>query len=382
MIFRLGAKRLKPQERTLGVKSAGNNTENSSGKGITPRWLQSNLLKWFDQYGRKDLPWKKPVDPYRIWLSEVMLQQTQVSSVIDYFNKFTKAFPSIDKLAQAPLEKVLALWAGLGYYARARNLHRTAQIIHQEFANHVPQTVEALMDLPGIGRSTAGAILAQSFNLPTPILDGNVKRVLCRLHRIEGYPDQKSIQVGLWQLAEKYTPKNRAADYTQAIMDLGATCCTRKAPLCERCPLQKKCLSFLYQEQDMYPHKKPSKTIPTRHLYMLCLFNKRGEILLEERPQKGIWGGLFSLPEFSQSDKMHAYLHEHFAEKKSTLKSLPPFKHTFTHFHLKITPFQMTVKAPKTALPPNKRWQKQQELSKIGLPAPIKKLLSTLPEEE
>lgn len=341
---------------------------------ITPRWLESNLLKWFDKHGRKDLPWKKPLDPYRIWLSEIMLQQTQVSTVLSYFDKFIAKFPHVSKLANASLEEVLALWAGLGYYARARNLHKTAQIVHHQFKNHFPKTLEALMDLPGIGRSTAGALLAQSFNMSVPILDGNVKRVLCRLHCIEGYPEDKNVQAQLWELSKQYTSKSRAADYTQAIMDLGATCCIRSKPLCHSCPLQNRCQAYLKNLTSAFPEKKQNKRIPTRHLYMLCIINKQNEILLEERPPKGIWGGLFSLPEFQQKEGLHAFLKDNFATQKAPLLPLPPLKHTFTHFHLEITPFLARVENKKT-FKDNKRWQLLKERSKIGLPAPIQKIL-------
>jgi A/G-specific adenine glycosylase len=232
------------------------------------------------------------------------------------------------------------------------------------------------MDLPGIGRTTAGAILAQSFNMPVPILDGNVKRVLCRVHCIEGYPEDRKVQTQLWKISHQYTSKKRAADYTQAIMDLGATCCLRSKPLCQSCPLQTKCQAYLKNQIDAFPEKKQSKKIPTRHLYMLCVLNKEGNILLEERPLKGIWGGLFSLPEFEEKEGLHAFLKDSFALKKASLTALPPFKHTFTHFHLEITPY-LTVINHKKATFDNKRWQPLKELTKIGLPAPIQKILRT-----
>lgn len=340
---------------------------------ISARWLQQRLLRWYHTHGRKTLPWKKPLSPYRVWISEIMLQQTQVSTVTGYFKQFIRAFPTVEKLAQAPLEAVLSHWAGLGYYARARNIHKTAKIIQQDYANQLPACLETLTSFPGIGRSTAGAILSMGFNLSAPILDGNVKRVLCRLHCVEGPPDDRAVQTTLWQLAEHYTPKQNAADFTQAIMDLGATCCTKANPSCQLCPLQTKCEAFSRGEQLDYPHKKASKKIPHRETHLLYV-STQNEILLQQRPQKGIWGGLYSLPEFGDTEEIQQFL-ENILKTKRGIKPLTPVKHTFTHFHLLLKPYALTLAKTTTLDHLALHWIKKSALAKIGLPAPIKKLL-------
>lgn len=302
-------------------------------------WFHQQVLTWYDQQGRHTLPWKKSINAYRVWVSEIMLQQTQVSTVIPYFKRFMKAFPNVKALAEAPLDNVLHLWAGLGYYARGRNLHKTAQIIQEQYQGKFPSTVERLMELPGIGRSTAGAIVAQAFNLHAPICDGNVKRVLSRLHCIGGWPGQKDVEAILWELANHYTPFERVADYTQAMMDIGATLCTRSKPNCAQCPLKTGCQAYAENKQLLYPQKKPQKTLPSRQVFMLCLLKSNKEILLHQRPQKGIWGGLWSLPEFENKKMLEAFIKNHFGLKNLSLKPLPEIQHTFTHFHLSIAPW-------------------------------------------
>jgi len=337
----------------------------------TPHWFQKQLLLWYQKHGRHDLPWKSPLSPYRVWIAEIMLQQTQVATVIAYFNRFMRTFPTLDILAKAPLDKILAHWAGLGYYARARNVHKTAQLISKQ--KQFPNQLAKLMALPGIGRSTAGAILSQGFNLRAPILDGNVRRVLCRFHKIEGWPGQKTIQDSLWQLAERYTPQKRVADYTQAIMDLGATCCTRAAPKCQSCPLQKNCQAYHFKVTHLYPKPKPKVALATRHLYLLCIFNKK-KILLKKRPLKGIWGGLFSLPEFSSlkaaKDFADTFMPQPLWQKH------PPVKHSLTHFHLMLEPLVIHLSQPCSLK--DQIWASQSTLKTLGLPAPIKKLLANL----
>lgn len=342
---------------------------------MNPNWFVQRLLKWHALHGRHHLPWKKPRSAYRVWLSEIMLQQTQVTTVIPYFQRFIKAFPSVKKLAQAPLDEVLRHWSGLGYYARARHLHQTAQILLEHYQGRFPHQLDLLLNLPGIGRSTAGAILAQAFDMRAPILDGNVKRVLCRFHCLEGWPQERVTQQKLWQLAELYTPSKQVADYTQAIMDLGATCCTRQ-PNCSICPLQKRCLAFIRQQQKDYPKPKPKKVLPHRHLLMLLILNNKGNILLQRRALKGIWAGLWSLPEFTSVLSLKQFLQTTFQLSAFELKSLPHVKHTFTHFHLQIKPQLLQLTQAADHLDPNFAWV--DGVQNKGLPAPIKKIIQTL----
>lgn len=338
-------------------------------------WFHQQVLAWYDQQGRHTLPWKKTINAYRVWVSEIMLQQTQVSTVIPYFKRFMKTFPNVKTLAKAPLDDVLHLWAGLGYYARGRNLHKTAQMIHEQYQDKFPSTVEALMELPGIGRSTAGAIVAQAFNLRAPICDGNVKRVLSRLHCIGGWPGQKEVEAILWELASHYTPFERVADYTQAMMDIGATLCTRSSPNCPACPLQERCQAYAEDKQHIYPQKKPQKTLPFRQTLMLCLLNKNKEILLQQRPQKGIWGGLWSLPQFDDKETLTAFIQQHFGLKRLMLSPLVEIQHTFTHFHLTITPWQGKISKSTALQTEDLHWVNAKALKKLGFPAPVKKLL-------
>lgn len=339
-------------------------------------WFHQQVLSWYDQQGRHMLPWKKSINAYRVWVSEIMLQQTQVSTVIPYFKRFIKAFPHVKALAQAPLDEVLHLWAGLGYYARGRNLHKTAQIIQEKYQGKFPDTVELLMELPGIGRSTAGAIVAQAFNLHAPICDGNVKRVLSRLHCISGWPGQKEVEAILWELANHYTPFQRVADYTQAMMDIGATLCTRSQPNCSQCPLTLHCKAYAENKQPIYPQKKPQKTLPSRKIMMLCLLNVNKKILLQQRPQKGIWGGLWSLPEFEDKKTLKTFIKQYGDLNNLSLKPLPEIQHTFTHFHLTITPWQAKIIPSRASIQiENLHWIDAKTLKKLGIPAPVKKLL-------
>jgi A/G-specific adenine glycosylase len=255
------------------------------------------LLAWFDVHGRKDLPWQIDPAPYRVWVSEIMLQQTQVITVIPYYSRFIAHFPHVRALSSATLDEVLYLWSGLGYYARARNLHRAARIVCEQFGGELPTDAEQLQSLPGIGRSTAGAILALSLGRRHAILDGNVKRVLTRVHAIDQWPGASHAQRRLWRLAEAATPNHRVADYTQAIMDLGATLCTRARPGCERCPLNDRCRAYASGQPTAYPRPRPRRPRAARRIRTLLLFNETGEILLERRSRDGIWGGLWSLPE-------------------------------------------------------------------------------------
>ena len=336
---------------------------------------QKSILTWFDQNGRKDLPWQQDISPYRVWLSETMLQQTQVTSVIPYFNAFIKQFPTIECLAKAPLDEVLHRWSGLGYYARARNLHKTARIIVEQ--EYFPDTLEKLLDLPGIGLSTAGAILSIAFKKSHPILDGNVKRVLTRFKGVSGWPGNSQISKQLWAISADLTPLDRVADYTQAIMDLGATICTRSKPACNDCPLNSHCKAKMTNTVSLLPTPKASKTLPIKQLFFLLLSNNNHEILLKKRPLSGIWGGLWSLPEFTKIESIYEW-----CLKANTLivisKTLPPQRHTFSHYHLDYTtvliqtdnPINFVMEADQTV------WYNTEQIKNLGLPAPIKLLLN------
>ena len=253
------------------------------------------VLSWFKSNGRKNLPWQVEATSYKVWVSEIMLQQTQVVTVIPYFERFMKRFPDVHTLADATLDDVLHHWTGLGYYARARNLHKSAKIITSKYQGSLPLSFDEIITLPGIGRSTAGAILSLSHSKRFPILDGNVKRVLTRYHGIKGWPGKKKVENKLWEIAELHTPKKSIKQYTQAIMDLGATVCTRRNPDCDLCPLMLSCFAKEKNKQHNFPEKKPRAAIPERDTIFAILENDCGEILLEQRPLNGIWGGLWSV---------------------------------------------------------------------------------------
>lgn len=341
--------------------------------------FQKSILRWFDQHGRKNLPWQQNKTPYRVWLSEIMLQQTQVTTVIPYFMRFIAAFPDIVSLANAKEDEVLHHWTGLGYYTRARNLHRTAKIILVNFEGKFPNKIDELQNLPGIGRSTAGAILSLAFEKKSAILDGNVKRVLTRFHGITEWPGEKKIVDSLWRIAEKYTPQKRVADYTQAMMDLGATLCIRGTPHCEQCPLQKNCRSKKLGIEKSLPQKRPAKKLPIRKKIFLIL-KKDHCILLEKNPPTGIWGGLWCfpiLPEETSTQEIKKFCRERFQIeiKKITFDNV--FRHTFSHFHLDIIPALISIeKNTSRVMEKDKQtWYNLKTLPNKGLPAPVKKLL-------
>ena len=305
--------------------------------------LAAALLPWFRQHGRHDLPWQQDASPYRVWVSEIMLQQTQVKTVIPYFIRFVERFPDAGALADAPLDRVLHLWTGLGYYARARNMHRAAQVIARDFAGRLPDDLNALVALPGIGRSTAGAIMTLGHGRRAPILDGNVKRVLARFYGIYGWPGHREVEKRLWELAGRETPQRETAAYTQAIMDLGATVCTRSGPRCADCPLASGCHAFRYGEQQLLPTGRTKTSLPVRRIFFAVLENEQGEILLEKRPPAGIWGGLWSFPEYSSDTELVDWIKTRAVLVSEALTTLPQIRHSFSHFHLDITPVKAVI---------------------------------------
>lgn len=334
------------------------------------------LLKWAKQSGRNDLPWQKNISPYRVWLSEIMLQQTQVNTVIPYFEKFIFRYPSIETLANSSLEEIFQLWSGLGYYARARNLHKTAHLIWHEYAGNFPNTLEELVKLPGIGRSTAGAILSIAFKISTPILDGNVKRVLARFYSVYGAINHAKTIDTLWDLATQNTPEKNGDQYTQAIMDLGATICIRKKPKCDVCPISNNCRAFLNGTVHEFPQKIEKSRLPSKEKIFLVLTDQNNQILLERRPLQGIWGGLWSLPECNTDDEIKLFCQ---TNNLIILKSSQgtPFKHTFSHFYLNILPTYVEIKRQyQVRENANFRWCSLDKAIEIGLATPIKKLLS------
>jgi A/G-specific adenine glycosylase len=345
--------------------------------------LATRLLRWFDQHGRKDLPWQQALDDgrrdaYRVWLSEVMLQQTQVATVIGYFERFIGALPTLRDLADADEDTVLALWSGLGYYRRARFLHRAAQLCVEQHGGELPRDFDALHALPGIGRSTAGAILAQAHGLRFAILDGNVKRVLARYHGIHGHPGESAVEKQLWLHAETHTPTSRVADYTQAIMDLGATLCVRSRPRCEDCPLAGDCTAYRDGLTALLPSRKPGKSIPTRATVMLILRDAEGRVLLERRGPQGVWSGLWSLPEAADPNTAWRTAQQH--AQIDDAQTLAPFTHVFSHYRLDIEPllFDRATAHRGIADNPQLRWCSSAELAALGLPAPVRTLLQTI----
>jgi A/G-specific adenine glycosylase len=339
------------------------------------------LLAWFEREGRRDLPWQHPQTAYRVWVSEIMLQQTQVAAVIPYFERFVARFPSIAALAAAPLDDVLACWAGLGYYARARNLHRAAGIVVSRHGAALPPSFDDVAALPGIGRSTAGAILAQAFGLRHPILDGNAKRVLARYHAVRGWPGEREVERRLWALAELHTPAERVADYTQAIMDLGATLCTRRRPACTVCPLAESCRACRLGIQERLPAPRPKRERPRRRRVMLVVRDLDGRVLLERRPERGIWGGLYSLPELEDGDAARAWCERRLGASPAGERVLPEVAHAFTHFDLAIEPRLVSLAGGCRAIMDSENlvWYNAAARTRVGIAAPIRSLLETLP---
>jgi len=339
----------------------------------------NRLLHWYDQQGRKTLPWRIAITPYKTWVSEIMLQQTQVATVIDYFNRFLARFPDVFSLAKAPLDDVLALWSGLGYYAHARYLHQTAQIIADYHKGEFPSEISALTKLPGIGLSTAGAIVSIAYNQPAAILDGNVKRVLCRYFAITESPKLSKTQKILWQHANTLLPTQRCNDYTQAQMDLGATLCTRNKPLCSICPIQNQCQAYQQNLTADIPVKIQKAKLPSKRTYMLILRHHQ-DIILTKRPNLGIWGGLWSLPECQTIDALSDYLADKFQVELVRQHCLPSFRHTFSHYHLDISPVIVTIK-PLPGFVVGEDVTMLTSISNslnLGLPKPVRSLIQQL----
>lgn len=338
------------------------------------------VLSWFDAHGRHDLPWQHPRSPYRVWLSEVMLQQTQVATVIPYFARFLARFPDVASLAAAPLDDVLALWAGLGYYARARNLHRCAQTVVSEHGGEFPREFAAIAALPGIGRSTAGAILAQAHGQRLAILDGNVRRVLARHAAIGGWPGLPAVQKKLWTEAEHHLPHARLADYTQALMDLGASVCTARKPKCLLCPINSDCAARQAGTIVQYPGAKPKRARPQRSAQLLLIYDLEGRLLLERRPPTGIWGALWCPPLLADSDPLLADWLRAQNLHSDAPETLTIITHSFTHFDLELRPTRLRARASTTAIGELRwHWISADKLADLGLPAPIRKMIDSLP---
>jgi A/G-specific adenine glycosylase len=339
------------------------------------------IIRWQKRDGRHDLPWQNTRDPYRIWVSEIMLQQTQVSAVIEYYARFMTRFPTLQSLAATPIDDVMPYWAGLGYYARARNLHKAAVHVQTEFNGEFPTDFDAVWSLPGIGRSTAAAICAFAYGQPRPILDGNVKRVFARYFGVAGDIRAKAVEDEMWLIAEREKPVNNIEAYIQGQMDLGATLCARGAPKCLLCPLQDSCAAHLEGRTDELPMRAIKKTIPHRTTKMLVMVNAN-EVYIERRPPTGIWGGLFSLPEIAIDDDAADFINAKFSIAHTFIKStqpLPTIEHGFTHYSLTIYPIKIAIsKRALQASEPGSMWLDLDDIKTAALPAPVKKILLAL----
>lgn len=340
------------------------------------------LLRWYDRHGRHDLPWQRPRTPYRVWISEVMLQQTQVATVIPYFERFVAALPDVRALAAAPEDRVLALWSGLGYYRRARYLHAAAQRCVALHDGELPRDSGSLAALPGIGRSTAGAILALAHGQRHAILDGNVKRVLSRYHGVGGWPGERAIESALWSNAETHTPEARIADYTQAIMDLGATVCTRANPRCGLCPQARDCIAHRDGTTAVVPAARPARVLPDKRTFFVVLRDRRGRVLLQRRPPQGVWPGLWSLPEAADERGARELASRLADPDRGAAIALPEILHVFTHFRLHASPIAWHGVRARSAVADDSatRWYSRAEMADLGVPAPVRKVLMQWPE--
>ncbi len=334
------------------------------------------LIAWQCTHGRHDLPWQS-ADAYRVWLSEIMLQQTQVATVIPYYQRFTASFPTIAALAAATEEQVLAHWSGLGYYARGRNLHRTARIIAEKYHGEFPREFDDIIELPGIGRSTAAAICALAYHERRAILDGNVKRVLARYCGIAGWAGDKKVETQFWQQAEALLPQHDIAAYIQAQMDLGATLCTRSKPKCGECPVRSDCVAYQSGRVSELPTSRPRKAVPERHAIFLLLIHGN-DILLEKRPGSGIWGGLWCPPQFDDEDAARDWFLRNGMSASDGVR-LATFTHTFTHFKLHITPLKIQLaRKPVRAAQPGSVWLDVEEALRAAIPTPVRSILNKL----
>jgi A/G-specific adenine glycosylase len=350
----------------------------------SPEQFAQALIAWQASHGRHDLPWQQERTPYRVWVSEIMLQQTQVATVIDYFERFMARFPDPAHLAAASIDEVLHLWTGLGYYARGRNLHRAAMRIREEFGGEFPTRFEDVESLPGIGRSTAGAILALSQGQRFAIMDGNVRRVLSRWFGIDGDPTERATTNLLWRRAEECTPQRQVDIYTQAIMDMGATLCTRRNPLCMHCPVADQCVARVTGRQHELPAAKPKRAQRRiRHTHMVLAQRADGSVFLRQRPPAGIWGGLWAAPVFDSEAEALGFAAENVGGEPLELAAI---EHTFTHFDLTITPWLVRCSGAVPGISavmdaPDGLWYNAREPASVGLPAPMKSLLERIDKE-
>ncbi|MYE47880.1 MAG: A/G-specific adenine glycosylase [Gammaproteobacteria bacterium] len=343
-----------------------------------PRMIAPQLLAWWDKHGRKHLPWQKNRTPYRIWVSEIMLQQTRVETVMPYFERFMASFPDVQALAAAHDDDVLAIWAGLGYYTRAHNLLKAARIAVAQHGGDVPSDFDSLVALPGIGRSTAGAILALAHGQRGAILDGNARRVLARVHAVEGWPGKSAVSTTLWNLAEANTPSKRVRDYTQAIMDLGATVCLRRNPRCDACPLAETCRARKHGLIAEIPASKPRANRPLKCSSMLVVQRPDGAVLLHRRPPTGIWAGLWSLPTLDDGESAGDWCGRVLGCSPQGHAELEPVRHGFSHFELEIRPIHLPVSTSPARVREDDQWRWHDGVQELGMPAPIRRLVESL----
>ncbi len=353
--------------------------------GATPvDRFADRVLAWQAAHGRHDLPWQNPRTPYRVWISEVMLQQTQVATVIPYFERFVAALPDPATLAGSDDDTLHALWSGLGYYRRARHLQRAARIVRDVHGGTLPDDLDALVALPGIGRSTAGAILSLGHDIPAPLLDGNVRRVFCRHFAVPGWPGLARVERQLWRLAERHLPRTDAAAYSQGLMDLGALVCTPRRPDCPACPLADGCLARLQGLIERLPEPRPRRVNPHRQTRMLLLLDAEGRLRLDRRPGQGVWSGLFAPPECAHDGDPEAWCREHGLVTRGRAETWPEVRHAFSHYRLDISPVVVPVAPDPTRVKeePEGNWYKPTQALDLGLPAPVRRLVERLAQRE
>ena len=341
--------------------------------------FSKRLIKWHKKSGRKDLPWQINKTPYKVWISEIMLQQTQVNTAIPYFNRFIERFPDIESLAVSSDDEVLSYWSGLGYYARARNILKTSKILNEEYFSAMPESLEALKSLPGIGKSTAGAIMSLGFKKKAAILDGNVKRVLARYQRVEGDIKKASILKELWRISEDLLPKKDHSTYTQSIMDLGATVCHRKDPSCKTCPVKKQCKARKFGEMHLFPNKGEVKIKPTKEVYWLLPIDKYGNVYLEKRENSGLWGGLWTFIEAKNQNELKKKYLKRFEGEDFLFKEFSKIEHHFSHYKLKASILTTQIEnKEESTIKERSMWIGSDQVQSIGVPAPIKKIIKEI----